>query len=47
MKSDGREKDWKQLVYDIRLRYRNRSKLIEILERLDNRPIIAARKAPR
>jgi uncharacterized Zn finger protein len=44
MKSIQRDDEWKKLVEDIRLRYRNRPKFIEILDRLDDRPILAVRK---
>lgn len=44
MTSIDRENGWTQLVNDIRLRYRNRPRFMEILDRLENRPILAARK---
>ena len=45
MKSIDREQDWKQLTEDIQIRYRNRPKLMELLERLENKPILAMRKS--
>jgi uncharacterized Zn finger protein len=47
MKSIDRENDWKQLVEDIQIRYRNRPKLMEILDRLERKPILAMRKTRR
>ena len=40
LKSLHREDEWKQSVADIRLRYRNRPRFMEILDRLDSRPIL-------
>ncbi len=47
MKSIGSEQGWKQLVADIQTRYRNRPKLLEILDRLESKPILAVRKGRR
>lgn len=47
MKAIDRENDWKQLVEDIQIRYRNRPKLTEILDRLEGKPILAMRKTRR
>lgn len=47
MKSIGREQDWKQLIDDIQIRYRNRPKLMEILDRLESKPILDGRKGRR
>ncbi len=44
MKTIDREHEWKQLVEDIRLRYRNRSRFMEILDRLEDRPILKTQK---
>lgn len=44
MHSIGREQEWKQSIEEIRLRYRNRPRLIEILDRLEERPILAKPK---
>jgi uncharacterized Zn finger protein len=40
----GRADEWTRLVQDIRERYRNRPRFMEILDRLDNRPIASAAK---
>jgi uncharacterized Zn finger protein len=45
MKSIGHEQDWKQLVEEIQIRYRNRPKFMEILDRLEGKPILATRKS--
>ena len=42
LRSLRREEEWAQTVADIRLRYRNRPRLIEILDRLDSKPILQA-----
>lgn len=47
MKSIDREQEWKQLVEDIQIRYRNRPKFMEILDRLESKPILAMRKTKR
>lgn len=47
MRSIDGENDWKQLVEDIQIRYRNRPRLMEILDRLEGRPILAMRKTRR
>jgi uncharacterized Zn finger protein len=47
MKSMNRENDLTQLVDDIRLRHRNRPRFMEILDRLENRTILAAQKTRR
>jgi hypothetical protein len=44
MNAIGKGSEWKQLVEDIRQRHRNRPKLLEILDRLDDRPIVASRR---
>jgi uncharacterized Zn finger protein len=43
LKSLKCEHEWTQLVADIRLRYRNRPRFMEILDQLENRPILKAR----
>ncbi len=40
MKSLNRQDEWAQLLADIRLRYRNRPRFMEILDRLDDRTIV-------
>lgn len=47
LKSLHREDEWKQSVADIRLRYRNRPRFMEILDRLDSRPILQSSGARR
>ncbi|MDP9175728.1 MAG: SWIM zinc finger family protein [Planctomycetota bacterium] len=47
MKSMERENDWTQIVEDIRLRHRNRPRFMEILDRLENRTILADQKTRR
>ena len=47
LKSLHREEEWKQSVADIRLRYRNRPRFMEILDRLDSRPILQSPGARR
>ena len=47
MKSLGQAKEWDALVAEIRATYRNRPRFMEILDRLDARPIVAAQKARR
>ncbi len=42
-----REPEWNGLLADIRLRYKNRPKFMEILDKLDPRPIVEQRKARR
>lgn len=42
-----REAEWDSLLADIRLRYKNRPKFMEILDKLDPRPIVEQRKARR
>jgi uncharacterized Zn finger protein len=44
MHSIGRDQEWKQTIEEIRLRYRNRPRLVEILDRLEERPILAKPK---
>lgn len=44
MQSIGRGQDWKQSIEEIRLRHRNRPRLMEILDRLEERPILAKPK---
>jgi uncharacterized Zn finger protein len=40
LKSLHRQGEWTQLLADIRLRYRNRPRFVEILDRLDGKTII-------
>jgi uncharacterized Zn finger protein len=47
LKSLHREDEWEQSLADIRLRYRNRPRFMEILDRLDSRPILQSSKARR
>jgi uncharacterized Zn finger protein len=47
LKSLHREDEWKQSLADIRLRYRNRPRFMEILDRLDSRSIVQSREARR
>lgn len=47
MFSLGREKEWKSLLADIRLKYRNRPRFMEILDSLDGRTILETQKARR
>lgn len=42
-----RESEWDSLLTDIRLRYKNRPRFMEILDRLDPRPIVEQKRAPR
>ncbi|MGD0481381.1 MAG: hypothetical protein ABSA42_14495 [Terracidiphilus sp.] len=42
-----REAEWTQTLEEIRLRYRNRPRFMEILDKLDSRPIIQQRQARR
>ena len=42
-----REAEWDGLLAEIRLRYKNRPKFMEILDKLDPRPIVEQRKARR
>jgi uncharacterized Zn finger protein len=44
MQSIGGEQGWKQSIDEIRLRYRNRPRLMEILDGLEERPILAKPK---
>ncbi len=44
LKSLDREPDWKQLVAEIQIRYRNRPRLLEILERLEGGRIVSRRR---
>jgi hypothetical protein len=44
MKSIDREPAWGQMVADIRLKYRNRPKFMEILDKLASGPIVSAGK---
>jgi hypothetical protein len=37
-----RADDWPRLVEEIRVRHRNRPKMLEILDRLQERPIVDA-----
>jgi uncharacterized Zn finger protein len=45
LKDHHREVEWDGLLADIRLRYKNRPKFMEILDKLDPRPIVEQRKA--
>jgi len=47
LKALHREVEWNALLADIRLRYKNRPKFMEILDKLDPRPIVEQRKARR
>ena len=47
LKSLCREEEWKQAVAEIRLHHRNRPRLVEILDRLDSRPILQTAKSRR
>jgi len=47
MKSLKREKQWHALVAEIRQKYRNRPRFMEILERLEGRTILETQKARR
>ena len=42
-----REAEWNGLLADIRLRYKNRPKFMEILDKLDPRPIVEQKRARR
>ena len=46
MKSLGREADWAALLAEIRLKYRNRPRFMEILDKLEGRTILQTQKAP-
>ena len=45
LKALHREVEWDGLIADIRARYKNRPKFMEILDKLDPRPIVEQRKA--
>ncbi|MCC7473766.1 MAG: SWIM zinc finger domain-containing protein [Pirellulales bacterium] len=45
MKALDRELEWNTMVADIRQKYRNRPKFIELLDRLDGRTILQTKKA--
>lgn len=47
LQSLHREAEWDGLLADIRLRYKNRPKFMEILDKLDPRPILEQKKARR
>ncbi len=47
MKSLGHEADWKMALVEIRAKYRNRPRFMEVLDKLEGRTIIQARKAKR
>jgi len=47
LKALHREVEWDGFLADIRLRYKNRPKFMEILDKLDPRPIVEQRKARR
>ena len=45
LKALGREPEWTARLTEIREKYRNRPKFMEILDRLDGRTIVATHKA--
>jgi uncharacterized Zn finger protein len=47
LKSLDREAEWQETLADIRLRHRNRPKLMEMLDGLDDRRILEAREKRR
>ena len=47
LQSLHREAEWTQTLEEIRLRYRNRPRFMEILDKLDSRPILQQRQARR
>jgi len=47
LQSLHREVEWNGLLADIRLRYKNRPKFMEILDKLDPRPIVEQKRARR
>ena len=47
LKALHREVEWDGLLADIRVRYKNRPKFMEILDKLDPRPIVEQKKARR
>jgi uncharacterized Zn finger protein len=47
LQSLHREAEWSQVLADIRLRYSNRPRFMEILDKLDSRPILQQRPARR
>jgi uncharacterized Zn finger protein len=47
LKTLGREGEWKQFIADIRNRYRNRPRFMEMLDRLDGGTILQAQRARR
>ena len=47
LKSLDREPEWIQMLADIQLRYRNRPRFMEILDKLDSRPILQQRQTHR
>ncbi|HZL89761.1 MAG TPA: SWIM zinc finger family protein [Pirellulaceae bacterium] len=47
LKSLNRESEWTSLLTDIRQKHKNRPKLMEILDRLEERPIVEANHARR
>lgn len=47
LKTLGREAEWTKLLADIRQNYKNRPKFMEILERLEGRPIVQSNQARR
>jgi uncharacterized Zn finger protein len=47
LQSLHREVEWNGLLADIRLRYKNRPKFVEILDKLDPRPIVEQKRARR
>jgi uncharacterized Zn finger protein len=47
LKALHREVEWDGLLADIRLRYKNRPKFMEILDKLDPRPIVEQKRARR
>jgi uncharacterized Zn finger protein len=47
LKSLDRETEWERMVADIRLQHRNRPKFMEMLDGLDDRPIVEVQKRRR
>ena len=47
MKSLGREGEWKNLLAEVRQKYGNRPRFMEILDRLEGRTVLQSQKARR
>jgi hypothetical protein len=45
LKALHREAEWEGLLAAIRMRYKNRPKFMEILDKLDPRPIVEQKRA--